>query len=88
MKDIFGLIEILVIDIEDYYERDKLSVEVYKLMRLEMKVLESELVFGLHRNMLIRIKHIRSLLLDAGAINPNIYKLEQEINFYQTYLPR
>ncbi len=86
MKAILGLIKILVIDIEDYYERDKFSVEVYKLMRLEMKVLESELVFGLHRNMLIRIKWIRSLLLDAGVINPNIYKLEQEIYFYQIYL--
>jgi hypothetical protein len=86
VKAILGLIKILVIDIEDYYERDKFSVEVYKLMRLEMKVLESELVFGLHRNMLIRIKWIRSLLLDAGVINPNIYKLEQEIYFYQIYL--
>jgi len=88
VKAILGLIKILVIDIEDYYERDKFSVEVYKLMRLEMKVLESELVFGLHRNMLIRIKWIRSLLLDAGVINPNIYKLEQEIDFYQIYLLR
>ena len=84
MKVIFDLIKILELEIDYYYEIGKFSSgSIYELMRMELRVLRSELTFGLDKSMLIKLKYLRRLLLDAGIINSNVYKLEQEINFHR-----
>ena len=81
MKTIKHLVELLALDLESYYQKEKFYDFKVTFLRMNIHIIKLELAIGRYDSIMYRVNFIKNVLLSAGIINSNVYKIETEFNF-------